>query len=381
MSMNVPQSDPKASYLAHQREIDEAVRETLDSGWYILGKQVGAFEKEFAAYLGVADCVGVANGTDALTLALRACGVGAGDIVITVSHTAVATVTAIELAGAAPLLVDIDPATFTINPQAVEDAINNYQGRAKIKAIIAVHLYGHPADISAIADLARRFNLRVIEDCAQAHGAQIKIGADEKRVGTCGDIAAFSFYPTKNLGALGDGGAVATNDVRLAENTRLLREYGWRERYVSEVTGMNSRLDELQAAILRVKLKYLDEENGQRRRIARAYDERLAAAALKLPQVQRDVLHVYHQYVVRSVARDLLKENMREQGVGTLIHYPVPVHLQPAYRDRVLIGPGGLPETERAAREGLSLPMFPQLTDEQVDAVCQAVVNYRQAEI
>ncbi|MDQ3009393.1 MAG: DegT/DnrJ/EryC1/StrS family aminotransferase [Acidobacteriota bacterium] len=378
MSVSVPQSDPKASYLAHQREIDAAVRETLESGWYILGKQVAAFESEFAAYLGVANCIGVANGTDALVLALRACGIGAGDVVTTVSHTAVATVAAIELAGAAPLLVDIDPATFTINPQAVEDAINSYQGSAKIKAIIAVHLYGHPAELSAIADLAHRFNLRMVEDCAQAHGAQFKIGIGEKLAGTCGDIAAFSFYPTKNLGALGDGGAVVTNDAALAERVRLLREYGWRDRYVSEVTGMNSRLDELQAAILRVKLKYLGEETERRQQIARAYDEGLVAASLQLPQVHHDVLHAYHQYVVRAKGdgeRDLLKERLRKRGVGTLIHYPVPVHLQPAYRDRVLIGPGGLPETERAAREVLSLPMFPQLTHEQVEMVCQAILN------
>lgn len=378
MNLIVSQSDPKASYLAHQREIDDAVRETLDSGWYILGKQVAAFESEFAAYLGVANCAGVASGTDALVLALRACGIGAGDVVITVSHTAVATVAAIELTGALPLLVDIDPATFTINPQAIEDAINGYQGSAKIKAIIAVHLYGHPAQMTAIVDVASRFNLRVIEDCAQAHGAQFNAGLAGKRVGAVGDISAFSFYPTKNLGALGDGGAVVTNDPDLTANVRLLREYGWRERYVSEVAGTNSRLDELQAAILRVKLNYLSEENERRRRIARSYDERLVGTGLQLPQVHRDVLHAYHQYVVRvhgDGERDLLKEHLRTQGVGTLIHYPVPVHWQPAYRNRVPIGAGGLPETEKAAREILSMPMFPQLTDEQVEIVCQAVGN------
>lgn len=369
--MVVPQSDPKANYLAHRREIDDAVRQVLESGWYILGQQVAAFEREFANYLSAAHCIGVANGTDALRLALKACGVGEGDAVITVSHTAVATVAAIELAGAVPLLVEIDAATFTISPQAIEDAIKNYQGEAKLKAIIAVHLYGHPADMTAIADLARRFDLRVIEDCAQAHGAMI----EGKRVGTVGDIAAFSFYPTKNLGALGDGGAVVTNDGDLAERVRLLREYGWRERYVSEIAGMNSRLDELQAAILRVKLKYLDEENERRRRIAQAYNEQLAATSFQLPNRRSDVSHVYHQYVVRTGERDTLKARLKEQGVGTLIHYPVPVHLQPAYRNRVLIGSGGLPETERAAREVLSLPMFPQLNDEQVDVVCQAILN------
>jgi len=371
MMLIVPQNDLKASYLAHQREIDEAIRQTLDSGWYILGKQVAAFEREFADYLGAAHCIGVANGTDALTLALRACGVGAGDAVITVSHTAVATVAAIELAGALPLLVDIDPVTFTISPQAIENAVNSHLGKAKLKAIVAVHLYGHPAEMAVITELARRFDLRVIEDCAQAHGA--KIG--DQRVGTFGQIAAFSFYPTKNLGALGDGGAVVTSDAALAERVRLLREYGWRERYVSEIAGMNSRLDELQAAILRVKLKRLDEENERRRQLARVYDEKLAAAPLQLPALQNNVSHVYHQYVLRAADRDQLKERLKEQGIGTLIHYPMAVHQQPAYRNRVLVGGGGLPETERAARSVLSLPMYPQLTGEQAEYVCQAIIN------
>lgn len=371
MNLIVPQSDPKASYLAHQREIDEAIKQTLDSGWYILGKQVAAFEQEFAAFIGVEHCVGVANGTDAIVLALRACGVGAGDAVVTVSHTAVATVAAIELAGAEPLMVDIDPVTFTISPQAIEDAIKTYRGSAKLKAIIAVHLYGHPAEMAAIQELARRYDLRVVEDCAQAHGASIKEGIGDRRVGSIGDIAAFSFYPTKNLGALGDGGAVVTNDAGLAERLKLLREYGWRERYVSEIAGMNSRLDELQAALLRVKLKALDEENARRRQIAAAYDEGLKVSGLALPKCVGDISHVYHQYVVRSGERDALKNSLREKGIGTLIHYPVPVHQQPAYRH---CANGALPETELAAREVLSLPMFPQLTDQQVEQVCQAII-------
>ncbi len=367
MNLVVPQSDPKAGYLTHQSEIDEAIRQTLDSGWYILGKQVAAFEQAFAAYVGVGNCVGVANGTDAIVLALRACGIGAGDAVVTVSHTAVATVAAIDLAGAEPLMVDIDPATFTISPQAIEDAIKNYRGSSKIKAIIAVHLYGHPAEMTAIGELARRYELKVVEDCAQAHGA--KLG--ERRVGSIGDVAAFSFYPTKNLGALGDGGAVATNDAALAERLRLLREYGWRERYVSEIAGMNSRLDEVQAALLRVKLKYLDSENERRRQIAAAYDEGLKASGLVLPKCVGDISHVYHQYVVRSGERDVLKDRLREKGIGGLVHYPVPVHRQPAYRHRAS---AALPITEQAAREVLSLPMFPQLTDEQVAQVIQALL-------
>lgn len=363
------QSDPKAGYLAHRDEIDAAIKQTLASGWYILGQQVSEFEREFAAYLGAAHCVGVANGTDALQLALRACGVGAGDVVITVAHTAVATVAAIELAGAAPLLVDIDARSFTISPEAVAEAIETYRGAGRVKAIIAVHLYGHPAEMAALTEIARRYDLLLIEDCAQAHGALI----GGRRVGTWGNVAAFSFYPTKNLGALGDGGAVVTNEAALAERVRLLREYGWRERYVSEVAGLNSRLDEVQAGVLRVKLRHLDEENRRRQAIAKAYDEMLAASELQLPVVRDDAAHVYHQYVVQCAARDELRAHLREQGIGTLIHYPVPVHLQPAYRDRVAVPRGGLPVTEQAARRILSLPLYPQLSDEQVARVCAAV--------
>ena len=384
MTGAVLQSDPKANYLTHKREIDEAIRQTLDSGRYILGGQVSEFECEFAAYLGAKRCVGVANGTDALHLALRAAGVGAGDVVITVAHTAVATVAAVEMAGASPLLVDIDPATFTISPEAVEDAIRNYRDRphihqigqigqiGRISAILPVHLYGRPADMLAMCDIARRYDLKVVEDCAQAHGATIhRMGG--YKVGVFGDAAAFSFYPTKNLGALGDGGAVVTNDAEVAERVGLLREYGWRERYVSDQPGFNSRLDELQAAILRVKLKYLDEENARRREIARIYDDRLAPTSLRLPERPVGVESVYHQYVARCDERDGLREHLREQGVGTLVHYPVPVHLQPAYRNRVPVHRGAMPETEQAARQVLSLPMHAQLSDAQVERVCEAI--------
>jgi dTDP-4-amino-4,6-dideoxygalactose transaminase len=378
MTGAVLQSDPKANYLTHKREIDEAIRQTLDSGRYILGGQVSEFELKFAAYLGAKRCVGVANGTDALHLALRAVGVGAGDVVITVAHTAVATVAAVETAGASPLLVDIDPVTFTISPEAVEDAIRNYRDRphihppGRIRAILPVHLYGRPADMRAICDIARRYDLKVVEDCAQAHGATIhRMGGF--KVGVFGDAAAFSFYPTKNLGALGDGGAVVTNDAEVAELVGLLREYGWRERYVSDVSGFNSRLDELQAAVLRVKLKYLDEENARRREIARIYDDRLAPTSLRLPERPVGVESVYHQYVARCDERDRLREHLREQGVGTLVHYPVPVHLQPAYRNRVPVHRGALPATEQAARQVLSLPMHAQLSDAQVERVCEAI--------
>ncbi|HKQ78849.1 MAG TPA: DegT/DnrJ/EryC1/StrS family aminotransferase [Blastocatellia bacterium] len=372
MTPSILQSDPKANYLAHKPEIDEAIRQTLDSGWYILGRQVTGFEREFAGYLGAKRCVGVANGTDALHLALRAVGVGPGDAVVTVAHTAVATVAAIEMTGGLPLMVDIDPVTLTISPDELEDAIKNHRGRPHIKAIIPVHLYGRPADMRAICDIARRYDLKVVEDCAQAHGATI----DRLKVGVFGDAAAFSFYPTKNLGALGDGGAVLTNDHEIAERVLELREYGWHERYVSDVAGFNSRLDELQAAILRVKLKYLDEENGRRREIARIYDERLAPASLRLPERPSGVESVYHQYVARCDDRDGLREHMREQGVGTLIHYPVPVHLQPAYHNRVPVHRGALPMTERAAQQVLSLPMHPQLGADQVERVCSVIAGW-----
>jgi dTDP-4-amino-4,6-dideoxygalactose transaminase len=371
MTPAILQSDPKSNYLAHISEIDEAIRRTLDGGQYILGGQTREFEREFAAYLGMERCVGVANGTDALHLALRAIGLGAGDAVITVAHTAVATVAAIEMAGASPLLVDIDPATFTISPEAVEDAIKNHRDRPRIKAILPVHLYGRPADMRAICGIARRYDLKVVEDCAQAHGATV----DGLKVGAFGDAAAFSFYPTKNLGALGDGGAVVTNDADLAERVGLLREYGWRERYVSEQPGFNSRLDELQAAILRVKLKYLDEENARRREIARIYDDRLAPTSLRLPDPLAGAESVYHQYAARCEDRDGLREYLREQGVGTIVHYPVPVHLQPAYQNRVQIHRGALPATEESARQVLSLPMHAQLSDAQVERVCAAILG------
>src|SRR5262245_54762014 len=376
MTPPVSQSDPKANYLAHKREIDEAIRQTLDSGWYILGGQAREFEREFAAYLGAKRCVGVANGTDALYLALRVMRVGAGDAVITVAHTAVATVAAIEMTGALPLFVDIDPVTFTISPEWIEDAIKSNHDQTQIKAIVPVHLYGHPADMRAICDIARRYDLKVVEDCAQAHGAKIhSLGG--LKVGVFGDAAAFRFYPTKNLGALGDGGAVVTNDPEVAGRVRLLREYGWRERYVSDIAGFNSRLDELQAAVLRVKLKYLDEENARRREIARIYDERLRPSLLRLPEQLKGVESVYHQYVARCDERDGLRESLREQGVGTLIHYPVPVHLQPAYQNRVPVHRGALPMTERAARQVLSLPMYPQLSDDQVERVCDLINGWR----
>jgi len=367
MSDAIPQTDPRAAYLALRAGIDAAMARVAQGGRYILGEEVAAFEREFAAYIGVRHAVGVASGTDALVLALRAIGVGAGDYVATVAHTAVATVAAIELAGARPLLVDIEPQTYTLDPAALAQALAAPPGR--IAAIIPVHLYGQPADLGAILALARRHGARVIEDCAQCHGAALK----DRRAGSFGDLAAFSFYPTKNLGALGDGGMVVAGDDALARCVRELREYGWRERYVSAIPGLNSRLDELQAAVLRVKLGALDRDNARRAAIAETYDRGLADLPLTLPARRAEATHVFHQYVVRSPARDALRAVLGDSGIGTNIHYPVPVHLQPAYEGRVVVAPSGLVETERAARAVLSLPIYPQLADAAVVRVISAV--------
>ncbi len=379
---------PIAEYRAHESEILAAMKRVGDSGHYILGPEVTAFEKEFAAAIGATHAVGVANGTDALVLALRALGIGAGDTVITVSHTAVATVMAIELAGAEPLLVDIEPKSFTLDVNKLAGTLKQNRSR-KIKAVIPVHLYGHPADMTAILEIARANNLRVIEDCAQAHGA--KIGG--KTVGTFGDLAAFSFYPTKNLGAIGDGGAVLTNDAALAQRVRELRQYGWRSRYISDTTGMNSRLDELQAAILRVKLPHLRRDNARRRELAQIYFDAIGApnfssarssaelqrADLKIgvPSVGAGCEHVFHQYVVRSPPRDALAEFLKSHGVPTAVHYPQPVHTQPAYLNRVVTGAGGLAESERACREVLSLPMHGYLTNEAVQFAAKEISEFR----
>lgn len=361
--MNIPFLDLKAQYAALKPEIDAAVTSVLAGGWYILGEQVRALEQEFAAYCGVAHGVGVGSGTAALQLALLACDIGSGDEVITVSYTAVATVAAIELTGATPVLVDIEPATFTLDPQRLEGAIT-----ARTRAVIPVHLYGQPADMLPILDIARRHGLWVIEDCAQAHGAMYH----GRRVGGFGDLACFSFYPTKNLGAAGDGGMVVSDDAQLTERVRLLRQYGWRQRYVSEMPGLNSRLDELQAAILRVKLRRLEEWNRRRQALAARYEALLAGSGVVTPAVREGCRHVYHLYVVRSRQRDALQAYLKDQGIGTLVHYPLAVHQQPAYED-VTIGPGGVAEAERAAAEVLSLPLYAEMPDEHVERVAAAV--------
>jgi dTDP-4-amino-4,6-dideoxygalactose transaminase len=372
----LPQADPKASYLAHQADIDAALTRVAGSGWYVLGEEVEAFEQEFAAAMGCGFGVGVASGTDAVELALRACGVGAGDLVFTVSHTAVATVAAIERTGATPVLVDIDPLTFTLDPECLEHALvevkrNPASSASRARAVVPVHLYGHPANMPAILEIARQAGLYVIEDCAQAHGATV----NGRMVGSWGDMAAFSFYPTKNLGALGDGGMVTTHVAELASRVRALRQYGWEERYVSSLRGFNSRLDELQAAVLRVKLRSLNADNLRRRQLAELYDALLAETTLQRPVISAGVQHVYHQYVVCSPDRVGLKAHLARASIGTAVHYPVPVHLQPAYRDNILLG-GILSNTEAAAQQVLSLPMYPELSPEQIRTVARSAVEW-----
>ena len=367
----VKQTDPRAGYLEQKEAIDAAIGEVLASGLYIKGPQVAAFEAEFAAFVGLREAVGVANGTDALHLSLRALGIGPGDQVLTVSHTAVATVAAIELSGAEPVLLDIDAASYTLSVERLAGALEVLGGSGRLKAVIAVHLYGQPAAMPAIVALARRHGLFVIEDCAQSHGALLS----GQSTGTFGDIAAFSFYPTKNLGGFGDGGAIVTDDPALALRARSLGEYGWKERYVSQVPGLNSRLDELQAAIRRVKLRHLDQDNARRRAVARLYDERLPREGLSTPAVSAGAEHCYHQYVVRCSGRDALRAHLQEQGIGTAVHYPQPVHLQPAYRGRATLA-GPLPVAERVCGEILSLPMYPQLPLSEVGRVCDAVRSW-----
>lgn len=365
--MTVPFLALRDGYAAYRAELDAAVHRVLDSGWYILGKELDVFEKDFAAWCGTDHCIGVANGTDAIALTLRSLGVGPGDMVATVSHTAVATVAAIEMAGAAAILVDITPESFTIDLHKLDATL----ARHKPKAVIAVHIYGHPCDLDALREMCARHGAFLIEDCAQAHGATFH----GHKVGTLGDMAAFSFYPTKNLGAFGDGGGVVTNDAGLAARCRALRQYGWHERYLSDLAGINSRLDEMQAALLAVKLKYLDTEVAARQRIAARYDAALADN-IRIPGTRAGVTHAYHLYVIRCDRRDALAAHLKSVGIGTALHYPLPVHLQAAYKDRVKIGEGGMGETEKAIAEILSLPMHPFLSEEDQEKVIVAVRSF-----
>lgn len=361
--MNVPFLDLQAPYRELKAEIDAAVARVLESGWYLLGDELRAFEKEFAAYCDAEFCVGVGNGLDALHLALRALDVGPGDEVVVPANTYIATWLAVTYVGARPVPVEPDLQTYNIDVERIEAALTS-----RTKAIIPVHLYGQPAQMDAVCAVARERGIKVLEDAAQAHGAKF----NGRRVGAIGDIAAWSFYPGKNLGAFGDGGAITTNDATLAEKVSVLRNYGSRTKYVNEVAGYNSRLDELHAAALRVKLRHLDAWNQRRRLVANDYLRELAACNLVLPYVPDWADPVWHLFVVRSNQRDALQAKLTKRGVATLIHYPIPPHLQQVYGSLEL-HQGALPISETIHAEVLSLPIGPHLSHEQVQTVIAAV--------
>ncbi len=359
----VPGLDLAAAHAELADEIEEAVLRVLRSGHYILGPEVEAFEAAYAAYIGVRHCIGLANGLDALRIALEGYGIGPGDEVVVPSHTYIATWFAVSGAGARPVPVEVDPATFALDPGRLEAAIG-----PRTRAVIAVHLYGHPAPMTEIMEIAARHDLRVIEDAAQAQGATL----DGRRAGALGHAAGWSFYPVKNLGAAGDAGGLTTNDDGLARHARLVRNQGSVVRSVHEIVGVNSRLDPVHAAVLSVKLRHLETANERRRAIARRYADELADTRLVLPATARGVAHAWHQYVVLHPRRDALRAALADAGVATLIHYETPPHLQAAYAG-LGIAPGSLPVAERIALHGLSLPMDPVLRPEQVANVIQAV--------
>jgi dTDP-4-amino-4,6-dideoxygalactose transaminase len=367
MSSAIPWAFPLAQYRAHQAPIQSAINRVLDSGTYILGAEVEAFEGAFAHFCGGTHAVGVASGTDALILALKALDVGAGDEVITVSHTAVATVAAILAAGATPVLVDVDEVCMTLDSVALDAAAT-----PRSKAVIAVHLYGQAADLDPIVVFARRHRLAVIEDCAQASGGRYR----GRRLGSIGDIGCFSFYPTKNLGAIGDGGIVLTREPKIAERVRRLRQYGWDDARQSHEAGLNSRLDPLQAAILQAKLPHLDADNARRAAIAQRYKHGLCNLPIVTPKERAGAQHVYHLYVAACHERDALIAYLSERQIGCAVHYPVPVHHQRGYAERVIVPPGGLPVTERICRQILSLPLYPELSDADVDRVIATVRGF-----
>jgi len=361
--IKVPYLDLRAQYQSIKPEIDAAVARVLDSCQFVLGSEVAGFEQEFAAYCGTAECIALNSGTSALHLALLAAGVGPGDEVITVPFTFVASVAAVIYAGARPVLVDIDPLSFTIDPAAIEAAIT-----PRTKAILPVHLYGQPSDMDPIMEIAKRHGLVVIEDAAQAHGAKYK----GRPVGSIGDMACFSFYPGKNLGAYGEGGAVTTSNPEYARTIRMLRDWGQDRKYHHVLRGYNYRMEGFQGAILRVKLRHLERWTEARRTIVGKYNQLLADSSVERPKEMPWARHVYHVYTLRTDDRDGLQAALNAEGIQTGIHYPVPVHLQPAYAD-LGYAKGAFPHSERAAAEVLSLPLYPEMTDAQSEAVSRVV--------
>ena len=363
----IPFSDPYASYQSHKNEIERAITRVLESGWYVLGQEVESFEQEFSDFHGHDfHSVGVANGTDAIALALKALGLNEGDEVVTASHTAVASVAGIEQAGCRPVFADIDPLTRCLCPQSLQSRISD-----RTKAIIPVHIFGQPCDMIRIMEIAKEFDLSVVEDCSQAHAAE----TNGKKMGTFGDLATYSCYPTKNLGALGDGGVILSRTKHCAEELGRLRQYGWDDNRESLSPGFNSRLDEIQAAILRVKLKHLPHDNEKRRRIADQYDMAFRDLPLTLPQRENDEKHAMHLYVVECEDRDALMSYLRKKKIGANLHYPLPVHRHTAYECR-LRGSNDLPATDAFYKSHLTLPMFPELPEESVDWITKCTRDW-----
>ena len=369
--IEIPFVDLKTQFQALKKEIHEAIEGVFDSGCFILGEKVKRFEEEFSAYCGCRYGVGVGSGTEALHLVLVACGIGYGDKVITVPNTAVPTVSAITFAGATPLFVDVEQQTCNMDPNKLEDFLKReikVKGSSTIKAIIPVHLYGHPADMDPIMELAEIYNLKVIEDACQAHGAEYK----GRKVGSIGDAGCFSFYPTKNLGGYGDGGIIVTDNINLSEKLTQLRNYGQKNRYISPTKGFNSRLDEIQAAILLVKLRHLDGWNEQRREKAHLYNNLLNDSDVESPVESDYARHIYHLYVIKCKERDKLKERLESQGVQTLIHYPIPIHLQGAYVN-LDMKKSSFPVAERNCNSILSLPLYPELENCSIEEIYRLI--------
>jgi dTDP-4-amino-4,6-dideoxygalactose transaminase len=358
--MNIPFGDLKRQYVAQKAAIDHAIQTVLNAGWFVLGEQGRTFEDAFASYCGTPHGIGVGSGTEALHLGLKACGVQEGDEVITVAHTATPTASGISLSGAIPTFIDIDPQSFTLNPNLIEAAIT-----PRTKAIVPVHLYGQAADMDAILSIAQKHNLHVVEDCAQAHGTLYR----NQKVGTLANVGCFSFYPSKNLGAFGDAGMAITQQANIARQLQLLRNYGSITRDVHEILGANSRLDEIQAAILNTKLHHLDADNTRRREIAQIYRTNITHPDIQHPTEKEWGTHTYHLYVIQTPHRDHLRQHLEKCGIGTGIHYPTPVHKQPAYAH---LPTQSLPVTEHIVNQILSLPIFPELTDAEVDHIVQS---------
>jgi len=375
----VPFLDLTRQYKGIEEEILSATRKVYEKGRFILAEEVSAFEEEFSHYCGVRFGVGVDSGTDALHLALKALGIGEGDEVITVANSFIATALAISLVGAKPVFVDIDTEAHTMDPNALEHFLRLRKKRGekqKIKAILPVHLYGHPAEMDSITDIANRYQLPIIEDACQAHGAEY----EGKKVGSFGVLGCFSFYPTKNLGAYGDGGIVVTSEKKLYEKLRLLRCYGEKKKYYHILKAGNNRLDEIQAAILRVKLKCLDRWNEERRRKAQIYKRMLEGAGVLCPVEKEKAKHVYHLFVIRTKKRSSLQASLKEKGIETLIHYPIPIHLQRAFKE-LRYHRGDLPLTEQYSREILSLPFFPEMTESEMEEVATLIKIFNKVEV